>query len=60
MFKLNSLIKEISVYEISRFDCMTGSLIKAKLLRNEIVTISVEHEILNAHKYKNIKRFSFF
>ena len=21
---------------------------------------SVEHEILNAHKYKNIKKFSFF
>ena len=23
-------------------------------------TLTVEHEILNAHKYKNIKKFSFF
>ena len=33
---------------------------QARGYKTFFVLNSVEHEILNAHKYKNIKKFSFF
>ena len=38
----------------------TGWMPRARGYKTFFVLNSVEHEILNAHKYKNIQKFSFF
>ena len=38
----------------------TGNVIWPRGYKTFFVLNSIEHEILNAHKYKNIKKFGFF
>ena len=58
----------VSFVNVYQFVCVLLSLLVLRLecwiwprgYKTFFMLNSVEHEILNAHKYKNIKKFSFF
>ena len=43
-----------------RWEIFTVVQIRARGYKTFFMLNSVEHKILNAHKYKNIKKFSYF
>ena len=51
---------DISNTDISKYPLIPKDIIWARGYKTFFMLNSVEHEILNAHKYKNINKFSFF